>query len=136
SRVVGLGLPSAQGGQQQPGQDCNDGDHHKQFNESKGVTRVPKLVVHSCAAVRLKRVCFHKQSHNLVINDCRLGRCFSSSGAVPLSRELDPLFRSEVRKPPIWNWRTEHLAGFAAAWFVVSRSTCLGTLVDIATLPV
>ena len=40
-----------------------------------------------------------------------LGCYFSSSGAVPLSRELDPLFRSEVRKTPIRNGRTEHLAG-------------------------
>ncbi len=46
---------------------------------------------------------------------------FSSSGAVSLSRELDPLFRSEVRKPPIRigrrepRGRIEHLAGLGAA---------------------
>ncbi len=46
---------------------------------------------------------------------------FSSSGAVPLSGELDPLFRSEVRKPPIRNrrgeprGRIEHLGGFGLA---------------------
>jgi hypothetical protein len=45
-----------------------------------------------------------------------LGCYFSSSGAVPLSRELDPLFRSEVRKPLIRIGRTEHLAGGGAAW--------------------
>ena len=43
-----------------------------------------------------------------------LGCYFSSSGAVPLSRELDPLFRSEVRKPPRRIGRTEHLAGLGA----------------------
>src|ERR1041385_31206 len=58
-----------------------------------------------------------------------LGCYFSSSGAVPLSRELDPLFRSEVRKPPIRigrrepRGRIEHLAGLGlVAW------TCLGSL--------
>lgn len=30
---------------------------------------------------------------------------------MPLSRELDPLFWSEVRKPPIRIGRTEHLGG-------------------------
>ena len=40
---------------------------------------------------------------------------FSSSGAVPLSRELDPLFRSEVRKPPIRIGRPEHPAGLGLA---------------------
>ncbi len=50
-----------------------------------------------------------------------LGCHFSSSGAVPLSRELDPLFRSEVSKPPIRSGgrkprvRIEHLAGNGAA---------------------
>ena len=43
-----------------------------------------------------------------------LGCYFSSSGAVPLSRELDPLFRSEVRKPPRRIGRTEHLARLGA----------------------
>ena len=50
-----------------------------------------------------------------MIGDRRLGYYFSSSGAVPLSRELDPLFRSEVRKPPIRIGRTEHLAGLGPA---------------------
>jgi len=44
-----------------------------------------------------------------------LGCYFSSSRAVPLSRELDPLFRSEVRKPPRRIGGTEHLAGLGAA---------------------
>ena len=39
---------------------------------------------------------------------------FSSSGAVPLSRELNPLFRSEVGKQPRRIGRTEHLAGLGA----------------------
>src|SRR5947209_4741353 len=49
-----------------------------------------------------------------------LGSYLSSSGTVPLSRELDPLFRSEVRKPPIRTgrreprWPIEHLAGLGA----------------------
>ncbi len=52
-----------------------------------------------------------------------LGCYFSPSGAVPLSRELDPLFRSEVRKPPSRigrgepRGRIEHLAGLGwALW--------------------
>jgi hypothetical protein len=51
------------------------------------------------------------------------GYYFSASGPVPLSRELDPLFRSEVREPPIRNrrreprGRIEHLAGLGwAIW--------------------
>ena len=43
---------------------------------------------------------------------------FSSSGAVALSRELDPLFRSEIRKPPRRIGRTEHLAGL---WWAIWR---------------
>ena len=38
--------------------------------------------------------------------------CYFSSSDRPLSRELDPLFRSQVLKPPIRiGRRTEHLAG-------------------------
>ena len=62
-----------------------------------------------------------------------LGCYFSSSGAVPLSRELDPLFRSEVRKPPIRIGRTEHLAGLGAV--VWTRGcTRLGSLGKEAVL--
>ena len=41
--------------------------------------------------------------------------CYFSSSDGPLSRELDPLFRSQVLKPPIRIGRTEHLAGLGAA---------------------
>ncbi len=55
-----------------------------------------------------------------------LGSYPSSSGAVPLPRELDPLFRSEVRKPPIRVGRTEHLARLGEV--VWTRGwTCLGS---------
>src|SRR4051812_17955217 len=62
SRVISLGLGSAQRGQQQARQDRDDGDHNKQFNESKGATRgreggwVARSMVRF---VRSKRVCFH-----------------------------------------------------------------------------
>src|ERR1051326_8659768 len=48
-----------------------------------------------------------------------LGCYFSSSGAMPLSRKLDSLFRSEVRKPPIWIGRTQHLGGLGSVVWIM-----------------
>jgi hypothetical protein len=65
-----------------------------------------------------------------------LGGYFSSSGAVSLPRELDPLFRSEVLKQPIRIGRTEHLAGLeAATWrFKADAHARIGRLGHLAGL--
>ena len=41
---------------------------------------------------------------------------------MPLSRELDPLFRSEVRKPPSGIGRTENVAGLGTAVWTRGRT--------------
>ena len=46
-----------------------------------------RWVAHSCAAVRLKWVCFHKQSHHSVIGDRQVRRLFLIlQGRAPVSR--------------------------------------------------
>jgi hypothetical protein len=96
--VMSLRLRSAQSRQQQRREDRNNGDHRQQFNETKGATSAGRWVAHIRAAVRFKKVCFHRQSNGSVINEFQVRRLFLSSGAVSFSRELDALFRGEFAK--------------------------------------
>ena len=55
--------------------------------------------------------CFHKGCDTSRDSEGGGGDCSSSPGAVPFPRELNPLFGSQIGKPPIWIWWSKQLAG-------------------------